>query len=206
MIAGDFEVLRREMKTESIQRVLLRSLQSKHTRPWLDKLTMVAVIFFLTGMRPSQAQQPMDYAIQANIIYRFTKYIEWPESKKTGDFIIGIVGESPLTEQLQSFIINKTTERRKIVIKKFSSSAEVFNCHILFISEDESDNVKKIASRTAGYPILLVSESDGMALRGACINFVIISDHLKLEINKDNIEQRNLNIASELLQLGKLVR
>jgi glutamine amidotransferase PdxT len=92
------------------------------------------------------------------------------------------------------------------VIKKFSSSAEVFNCHILFISEDESDNVKKIASRTAGYPILLVSESDGMALRGACINFVIISDHLKLEINKDNIEQRNLNIASELLQLGKLVR
>jgi hypothetical protein len=113
MIAGDFEVLRREMKTESIQRVLLRSLQSKHTRPWLDKLTMVAVIFFLTGMRPSQAQQPMDYAIQANIIYRFTKYIEWPESKKTGDFIIGIVGESPLTEQLQSFIINKTTERRK---------------------------------------------------------------------------------------------
>jgi hypothetical protein len=206
MIAADFEVVPRAIKTESIMMVLLRSLQSKRTRPWLDKLALVTAIFFLTGMRPSLAQQPMDYAVQANIIYRFTKYIEWPESKRTGDFIIGVVGDSPLTEQLQSFIINKTANSRKIVVKKFSSSAEIFNCQILFISDDESDHVKTIAARTAGDPILLVSESDGQALRGACINFIIVSDHLKLEINKNNIEQRNLNIASELLQLGKLVR
>jgi YfiR/HmsC-like len=206
MIAGDLEVVRQPIKTGSIMMVLFPSLKLKRTRPWLDKVTLVIVIFFLAGMRQGQAQPPMDYAVQANIIYRFTKYIEWPESKRTGDFIIGIVGESPLTEQLQSFIINKTANSRKIVVKKFSSSAEIFNCHILFISDDESDNVKKIAARTAGDPILLVSESEGQALRGACINFIIVSDHLKLEINKNNIEQRNLNIASELLQLGKLVR
>jgi hypothetical protein len=206
MIAGDPNVVRRPIKTESIVMLYSRSFKSKRMRSWLDKLILVTVIFFLPGLRESQAQQSMDYAVQANIIYRFTKYIEWPESKRTGDFIIGIVGDSPLTDQLQNFIANKTAGSRKIVIKKFSSSAEIFNCHILFISEDESDNLKKIATRTAGSPILVVSESDGLALKGACINFIIVSDHLKLEINKNNIEQRNLNIASELLQLGKLVR
>ena len=150
--------------------------------------------------------QTMDYAIQANIIYRFTKYIDWPDSKKTGYFIIGIVGDSPLTDELKNFIVNKTAGNQKIVVKKFAASAETFNCHILFVSEDESGSLKKIAVRTAGNPILIVSESDGLALKGSCINFIIAGDHLKLEINKTNIEQRNLNIASELLQLGKVIK
>jgi hypothetical protein len=194
------------MKKESIVMLHFHSFKSRRARFRLHKLILLPIIFFLIGLRVSQAQQVMDYAIQANIIYRFTKYIDWPESRKTGDFIIGIVGDSPLTEQLKSFIANKTAGNRKIVIKKFSSSAETYNCHILFISEDESDNLKKIAARTSGSPILLVTESEGLALKGACINFIIVSDHLKLEINKNNIEQRDLNIASELLQLGKLVR
>jgi hypothetical protein len=206
LIANDHEVIRRPMKTQGILMVHLLSSQSTCKRSWLYKLIMVTVIFFLPGLRVSQAQQAMDYAVQANIIYRFTKYIDWPDSKRTGDFIIGIVGESPLTDQLKNFIGNKTAGSQKIVIKKFSSSAGTFDCQILFISEDESDNLRKIAARTAGSPILLVSESEGLALKGACINFIIVSDHLKLEINKNNIEQRNLNIASELLQLGKLVR
>lgn len=165
-------------------------------------------VFMLVLLHPVklQAQQPSDYAVQANIIYRFTKYIDWPENKKTGDFVIGIVGDSPLTDELKSFIANKTVGNRKIVVKTFPSSAEAYPCHILFISEDESSSLKKIAARTSGSSLLLVSESEGLAQKGSCINFVIVADHLKLEINKNNIEDRNLNIASELLQLGKLVK
>jgi hypothetical protein len=33
-----------------------------------------------------------------------------------------------------------------------------------------------------------------------------VDDRLKLEINKTNIEQRNLRIASELLELGIIVK
>lgn len=148
----------------------------------------------------------MDYTIKANIIYRFTKYIEWPDSKKTADFIIGIIGDSPLTDELKNFIINKTVNGRKITIKNFSSSAENFRCQILFISENESGSLIKIALLTAGDPILLVSESNGLALKGSCINFAVVSDHLKLEINKNNIDRRGLAIASELLQLGIIVK
>ena len=62
--------------------VLLRSFRSERLRSWLDKLILATVIFFLSGPRESQAQQPMDYAVQANIIYRFTKYVDWPKNKK----------------------------------------------------------------------------------------------------------------------------
>lgn len=167
---------------------------------------LVIILLLIQGLAKARAQQTTDYAIQANIIYHFTKYIDWPPVRKSGDFIIGVTGETPLFDELKKNIAGKMAGDQKIVIVKFSSSAVIFNCHILFISGEESRSLKKINSRTAGSSILLVSESEGLAMKGSCINFIIVSDHLKLEINKNNIEQRNLGIASELLQLGKIIK
>jgi hypothetical protein len=152
------------------------------------------------------AQQGTDYKIQANIIYRFTKYIDWPASKKNGDFIIGIVGESPLYDDLKTLSATKTVGNQKIAVVKMSSSASSYNCHMLFISEEESSSLKRIAGLTAGVPVLIISESDGLAHKGSCINFITVDERLKLEINKSNVEQRSLHIASELLELGIIIK
>lgn len=160
------------------------------------------MFFLLSGTTGVRAQQGTGYAVQANIIYHFTKYINWPDDKKSGDFIIGIVGDTPMYDELKSFMANKMVRGRKIVVKKVSASSASFNCHILFISEDGSRSLKKIAAGTVGEPMLLVTEDEGLARKGSCINFVLVDEHLKLEINKNNIEHRNMGIASELLQLG----
>ena len=152
------------------------------------------------------AKQPSHYAIQANIIYHFTKYIDWPESKKTGDFTIGIVGETPLYNELSKLVSGKKVGNQKIVIKRFSSSSAAFNCHILFISDDETNSVKRISTNTNGSSVLLVSESEGLARRGSCINFSIVDERMKLEINKNNIQERNLSVANELLKLAILIK
>lgn len=153
-----------------------------------------------------QAWAQNAYAVHANIIYRFTKYINWPDDKKTGDFVIGVVGDTPLYEELKIFTSNKTAAGQPFVIKKFAASASSYHCHILFVGDDESGNVKRIAANTAGTPTLLVTESEGLSRKGSCINFIIVDDHLKLEINKNNIEHRSLDIASELLSLGIIVK
>jgi hypothetical protein len=146
------------------------------------------------------------YAVHANIIYRFTKYINWPDEKKTGDFVIGVIGDTPLYDELKIFISNKTASGQPFVIKKYSTTASLYDCHILFVSDDESESVKRIAANTAGTSTLLVTESEGLSRKGSCINFVIVDDRLKLEINKSNIERRSLDIASELLSLGIIVK
>lgn len=151
----------------------------------------------------AQAQQETNYAVHANIIYHFTKYINWPTEKKSGDFIIGVVGETRLYDELKSSTAGKTVGAQKIVIREFSPSATSFDCHILFITDQESRRIKKIASIISS--TLIVSESDGMAQKGSCINFTIVRERLKLEINKNNIQKRNLNIATELLKLGTII-
>jgi len=166
---------------------------------WLAVLTLMS-LFKIYG------QHETDYKIQANIIYRFTKYVDWPVNKKDGDFTIGIVGESPLYDDLKTLSANKTVGNQKIVIIKMSPSANSYNCHMLFINEEESSSLKRIANLTAGIPILIISESDGLARKGSCINFITVDERLKLEINKSNVEQRSLRIASELLELGTIIK
>jgi hypothetical protein len=168
---------------------------------------VLASVFLLLLNTPLVMAQPsLSPSQHANIIYRFTKYINWPESKKKGDFIIGIIGDTPLYDELEGFTEKKTVGKRRIAIKKMSSPLDFNNCNILFISEDKSKSIKRIAEITKGSPVLIVSEAEGLALKGSCINFIVVNEHLKLEFNKNNIEERSLSIASELLSLGTIVK
>jgi hypothetical protein len=195
-----------ERTIKAIQEFTLRRLPGPLLRlsSRLKLFTLAALILLFTSWIKSQHEG--DYTLQANIIYRITKYIDWPDNKKSGDFVIGIVGDSPLEQELKRLSSTKTVGSQKIVVVKMSSSASSYNCQILFISDEESSNVKKIVAATTGAPTLIVSESSGLARKGSCINFAIVDDRLKLEINKTNIEQRNLRIASELLELGIIVK
>jgi len=166
------------------------------------KRTIFCVLIFLSFSQ-LHAQEEIDYSVHANIIYHFTKYINWPSN--TGDFVIGVVGETPLMDELKKVVAGKKVAGQNIIVKKISSSSS-FNCQILFISDAAAASLKKIVSATGSEPILLVSENKGFASKGSCINFTIVGDKLKLEINKTSIQQRGLEIASELLQLGTQVK
>ena len=162
------------------------------------------VLFSVTGPK-LHAQDEVNYSVHANIIYHFTKYVDWPPSKKSGEFVIGIVGETPLFNELKRSVAGKKAGDQTIVIKKVSGPGSL-DCQIVFVSEDAAAGLKKITGATAGDPVLIVKETKGAAQKGSCINFIIINDKLKLEINKRTIEQRELKIASELLQLGIQVK
>ena len=91
----------------------------------------------------SRAQQSVSCALYANIIYYVTKYINWPDDKRSGDF--------------------KTAGNQDIVIKRFSFSAASNNCQKDFISKDESSNMKKTPAATAGTSTLPGSGSIRLA-------------------------------------------
>jgi hypothetical protein len=181
---------------------LSNTLKDKRSLTWRLKAIIIFPIL-LFSLFEAWAQNV--YAVHANIIYRFTKYINWPDDKKSGEFVIGVVGDTPMFDELKNFTSKRSPAGQPIVVKRFPTSASTYNCHILFVGDDESGSVKHIAATTAGTPTLLVTESEGLSRKGACINFVLVDDHLKLEINKNNIERRSLDIASELLNLGIIV-
>ncbi len=57
----------------------------------INKSLFISSVFILVVIPCVKAQDEINYAVYANILYRFTKYIDWPDDKKNGDFVIGLV-------------------------------------------------------------------------------------------------------------------
>jgi hypothetical protein len=39
--------------------------------------------------------------LKAAFIYNFTEYIDWQTTNNSGDFVIGVIGNSPLTDSIK---------------------------------------------------------------------------------------------------------
>src|SRR5205809_1110368 len=111
---------------------------------------LCAFLLIIPGLFCFQTQgsaQSVDYSVHANIIYRFTKYINWPDDKKSGDFVIGVIGDTPLLNELKIATENKMVDNQRITVCKVTLT-QLNHCNILFITEDESGELKKIISLT----------------------------------------------------------
>ncbi|HVD98273.1 MAG TPA: YfiR family protein [Cytophagaceae bacterium] len=166
-----------------------------------NRLKIVLTTLLLTSMLQTNAQ--VNYKIHSLFMYKFTQYIEWPAN--SGDFVIGVIGNSPIISELESIAATKKVDTRNIVVKKMSASADLSGCQMVFISEGQSSSIGSIAAKLQGKPILLVSESPGAAKKGSGINFVIVDDKMKFELNKAAVEKQGLKVSGDLAKLAIVV-
>lgn len=139
-------------------------------------------------------------------IWAFTKYIEWPSSYNSGEFVIGLLGDSPLETYLNDLKERYgDVEGQKIAIKKFNSVSKIEKCHILYIPDDKSNVLNSVISKLQGKSTLIITEGEGLARQGAIINFVVRNNKIKFEINKKTAESYSLQVSSVLSDLGILI-
>lgn len=168
----------------------------------------MAVFSVSTAFSPSSSSQKVDTnaKIKAVFIYNFTKYIEWPEEYKTGEFTIGILGENEaLFQELDKMSKVKKVSNQSFSIKNIEDAGSMGSPHILYIPEDSTDQLNKALSSLKGKSTLVITEKPGLAQQGAAINFVVVGNRQKFELNKANAEERNLKVASVLENLAVLV-
>lgn len=139
-------------------------------------------------------------------IYNFSKYIQWPPESLSGNFEIGIVGETPLFEELQKMAKTRKVGSQPIEVKQYASFSDVENDHIVFVSVGSSKQLSEVIQRANSSPTLVITEKEGLTSQGACINFLFDSEKLIFEISKSNIESHSLKVSSQLLTLGKQVQ
>ncbi len=150
--------------------------------------------------------QDVDYKSYSLFVYNFIKYIEWPDSKSQGDFVLGVLGDSPVIRELEKLAATKKAKGRTIVIKRFSTAEEVTECHLLYVTAGKSGTIKALRDKIKNKPMLIVGEREGLARKGASLSFVTLEDDvLKFDINKSEIELHNLKIPGTLILLGLLI-
>lgn len=160
------------------------------------------MVFALTSVNASNVRaQDVDYKAYSLFVYNFMKYIEWPEI--TGDFTIGVMGDSPVVKELESLAKTKKAKGRSIIIKKITTPEEALNCQLVYVCSAKSSTAKLINEKVKGKSILVVGEREGLAKKGAALSFITLDDDvLKFEINKGVLDQNKLKIPSVLSNLG----
>jgi hypothetical protein len=165
----------------------------------MKKTLSLTIVWLLLTAMSSQTGIPR---AQAMFIYNFSRLIEWPANFKSGPFVIGVYGNSQTLNELQNYTANKTVGAQKIMIKKFTTPAEIGTCHILFIPFGKTKQLPQIAQAIGSKSTLIITEKNGATDLGAAINFVIIGDKLKFEIKPSNASSRKINMSSKLNEMA----
>jgi hypothetical protein len=128
--------------------------------------------------------------------------MEWPANKQSGDFIIGIVGDSPIESYLNAMAATKKAGTQKIVIKRFSSAAAITNCHMVYLPANKSSQLSTVIAKAKEYQALVITEKAGLGSKGAGINFVTKDGKARFEINQNSISKNNIKVSAKLVQMG----
>lgn len=186
---GSFEVIK-----------FLRYLRKHSYRQIMKRATVLPFLLVLSIAAFSQS-----YQTQSVFIFSFTRYIQWPEDRNTGDFEILVLGDTPLMAELKTMSEKKKVGDRAIKVTKISSAAEFKKCHILFIPSDKSPLLPEVLTKVADQSVLIVTEQTGMGQKGSGINFIQKDGRMAFEMNQAALNSRKLKAAIELSRLAIII-
>lgn len=168
----------------------------------MKKTVLISLILSMVFLNVKVSAQSLDYRFHSIFIYNFTKYIQWPASHQSADFIIGVYGNSPISEELEKITSNKSVGTQKIVIKRFRNLSEIADCHILFVPSNGSNNFEALQDKLRGKSTLVITEKSGLIEKGSCINFVLQDNKWKFQLNESAAQNAGLKVSKELAQMA----
>tara|TARA_R100000152_G_C6679726_1_gene113902 strand:+ start:106 stop:624 length:519 start_codon:yes stop_codon:yes gene_type:complete len=166
-------------------------------------IKIVALFLVFLFIAKDIVAQEQNYRFHKVFFYSFTKYIEWPEDKKKGDFVIAVMGDSEIIPLLKEMAEIKKVGDRNIKVVQLEEIKKGEYFHILFVPAEQNQNFSAIKSALNNEPCLLVTESDGMARNGSMINFKDVEGKLRFEVNTNKLESSGLKMSQELTRFGE---
>jgi len=165
----------------------------------MKHFTLLILTFFSINLSV-QAQSSV-YEAEAGMIYNFTKFFDWPQTEKSGDFIIGVLGSKDLFKELTAITKDKKNVTQNIVVKSFSSYEKINDCHVIFISSFNSTHIQDIHKKT-GVHCLIISDSMTAIEKGAVIQFFIENERLKYNFSIENALKHGLKFHSKVSEMA----
>jgi len=144
----------------------------------------------------------IEHQVKSAFIHKMVNFIEWPAGAiPDEDFVIGVLGDGPIFPALVS-IRDRSLKGRKPVIKHFRHLDDMQACQILFINPSLEYTTAEVLARIGDSPVLTIGEADGLASQGVIVNFVIIDNRVRFEVNVTAADRADLRVSSKLLRLA----
>ena len=169
-----------------------------------SRALVLAAIISLPASQTFAQDRPM-HEVYSMMVFNFTKYVQWPDHDATGEFVIGVIGNTEVYNTLNGWYAGKTRGSKTYVIKKFASAADVTDCHVLFIDKGKSGEFEAVSTKIRGKGTLVITDKNGLGEKGSSINFKTVDNKLKFELNQKAIEASNLKVSGALSSMAILI-
>ncbi len=164
---------------------------------------LLAAALFISGSAFSQ-DRPV-HEVYSMMVFNFTKYVQWPDHATTGEFVIGVVGNSDIYNTLNGWYGGKPRGSKTYIVKRFNSAAEVTDCHVIYIDKSKSAEFENVNTKLKGKGTLVITDKSGLGEKGSGINFKTVDNKLKFELNQKAIEASNLKVSGALSSMAILI-
>lgn len=180
---------------------------SQHRVAWYAPLAFLPVVLAVSGMAAPFQNSNIDKAaaeigIKAAYIYNFARFIEWPPRATPGPLRIAVLGSGELKSPLAEVVKGKSANGRPIEVRHIRLASEAECCEILLIERSESGHLKDIVQALSGKPVLTVCDSGNGLRDGVMIDFQMVDDSVRFQINRESAEHAGLKISSQLLKVA----
>jgi hypothetical protein len=169
----------------------------------MKKLFLFLLALSLVGTTSAQ-EKPL-HEIHSAMLYNFIKYVQWPNEGEGGEFIVGVLGEDDVFNTLKLWYDGKPKGGKKYLIKKLTSPTEVPGCAVVYLGKGKSGQFDQIKGSISGKPVLTITNNNGIAEKGSCINFKVVEGKLKFEMNQSTFSSANLKVSSQLSSMAILI-
>ena len=173
----------------------------------VSKLVLFFNVFFvLVNKMPGQAID--EYTLKAVWIAKFPHFIDWPKNDiDTSQFFnIGIWGNDPFNGQLDSLCGTSQINGKKVDVEVIYHESDLEQIDLLFVPAGNKQNIESLLNECSLYHLLIICEEEGVAELGAHINFIIVNNKVRFEINEKALRDTGFFVSFRLLNISKIVK
>lgn len=149
-----------------------------------------------------------EYQLKAVFLFNFTQFVEWPAdafADANSPLIIGVLGDDPFGDYLDDTVRGETVNGRPLQVQRYRRADEIKTCHVLFVSNSETEHLMQVLGSLKGRSILTVGDVDEFTHDGGIIRFATLSNKIRLKISLDAAQAAKLTISSKLLRPAEIV-
>ncbi len=145
-------------------------------------------------------QGGFDNPTRALYIFDLAKYIDYgPGFADSSTFKIGVlIGDYDLVSELANLAKTRTKIQNKpVVIIGFKKIESITPTQVLYLNKNADFNLGKVKSKIEGHQTMLISE--GYEFRESMMNFIVVNNKPRYDINEELIKQAGMAVPPELL-------
>lgn len=174
---------------------------------WISSMTCCLIL--MAAMAPCYGQIKItpnqEYKAKVNFIFNFARFTIWPSDMlaKSDRFKLCVLGKDPFGLFLDLVAI-RGIKGHEIDLLRLESGDQAGGCHLLFLATDAVSKQGRVPRELSRRGLFVVTDTPGLAKRGAIANLVKEDDNVHFEINVSAARRAALILNTQLLRLGRL--